>query len=654
MWFEERSLSNLKMSSLIVEEFRDLWSFKVEFLIVSLSYVFATTNFLNLGRLVFENGGLAFLSAYGVSLLVVALPLIVLELSVGQLTGRSTVQSFYNVCPSFKGIGVSQVLLSLTTMALMSRYLSWIFLFIFHLFWTVIDERPGLPWINCENFPELQTMPCIESFAIINASSSIGGDQVRLATLTSNSALSQFLRALEHPSTSIAEIGHFQFHLLIALGIVYALVFFAICFGVRWLGKVVVFTFVTPVCLLLILLTRVLFLSGAIPMFEKVYLITNWEKLADYMVWKVAVEQAILATGVGFGVFITIASYNKRSSNLVRDSFVIVFGHAVLTVLQLAVVFAIVGFVSWKTDLQPLEILGSGENQLYQLLTYLSYIPSVKLFTGILLFALAFIVLNIVYLLALNVLATIEDAAGSFASKCCPRFTISFFLCVFACASGIFFTTQAGRFAYELAAGFLKYATLWVVLAFEILAVTWFYCAHSLGKDLKSMLKNKCCWCFGHSILLVTYLLIVIPIGIAVLNLMEYNFGSYSEQVRNWPWSEYVGWAIAVVPLLPIVMFLLYSICYNLSEDSDISRAQKFRYAFRSPMRYEIMKNSTTLPEGNSSTQPRISTDVSPRFNTSAPGYTLLPQNEAPLAEPENYNDVYTTNNVREIPIRRV
>jgi SNF family Na+-dependent transporter len=36
-----------------------------------------------------------------------------------------------------------------------------------------------------------------------------------------------------------------------------------------------------------------------------------------FQLWKTAIEQAILATGVGFGAFITIGSYNKRSNNLV-------------------------------------------------------------------------------------------------------------------------------------------------------------------------------------------------------------------------------------------------------------------------------------------------------------------------------------------------
>ncbi|PIO58190.1 hypothetical protein TELCIR_20380, partial [Teladorsagia circumcincta] len=35
--------------------------------------------------------------------------------------------------------------------------------------------------------------------------------------------------------------------------------------------------------------------------------------------------------------------------------------------------------------------------------------------------------------------------------------------------------------------------------------------AHRLGMDLHVMLRNACCWCFGHFILFFTYLLPIIP-----------------------------------------------------------------------------------------------------------------------------------------------
>lgn len=60
MWFEERSWSNLKMSSMLVEEWRDLWPIKIDMIVASLAYVFATTNFLNLPGLILQNGGCKF------------------------------------------------------------------------------------------------------------------------------------------------------------------------------------------------------------------------------------------------------------------------------------------------------------------------------------------------------------------------------------------------------------------------------------------------------------------------------------------------------------------------------------------------------------------------------------------------------------------
>ncbi|CAD5209289.1 unnamed protein product [Bursaphelenchus xylophilus] len=640
MWFEDRSVSNIKMSS-IVEEWRDLWSFKAEFMLVGLSYLFATTNLLNLPRLILDNGGLAFVAAYSAAILAVVLPIVLLELSIGQLTGRGPVQALYNICPIFKGVGVSQIFVSFITVVCFARYLAWLLLYLFHLFWTVLDERPGLPWINCQNFPELQATPCIEPTVIANASTDFG-QTVRLSTLRESSALVHFMGALENPSNSIIEIGQIQLYLLIAQGIVWILVFSAICFGVRWLGKVTVFTFMTPLCLILILLARILFLNGAIPMFERLYYITDWNRLADYNVWKLAVEQAIVASGVGFGVFITIGSYNKRTNNVVRDSIFIIIGHFFLTAIQLSTIFGLVGYLSYKTNLVPLEILGNGQEQMWHLLVYLSFVPSTKLFTGILLFLSIFVLLNICYLLALNILATFEDALGEKWSRCFPRFVLALFISLLGAGVGVFFATQAGKHAYVLTTGYLKYVTIWIILAAELLAVAWFYCAHSLGRDMKTMVRSACCWCLGYFILFFTYLLPAVPIVIAVLNILGYDYNDFPEQIRNWEWSEYVGFAIALIPLLPIPIFILFTICYNCSDHSDLTRCQKLRQSFRSPLDVEGMKQREELlahsdPHDN-------------RYAHTPQGYTLLPQ--APLAEPEAYNDLYGNNpNVRNIPI---
>ncbi|VDK52573.1 unnamed protein product [Gongylonema pulchrum] len=71
------------------------------------------------------------------------------------------------------------------------------------------------------------------------------------------------------------------------MGAVWLIVFIATCFGVRWLGKVIHFTFIMPVVLLSLLLVRALTLQGLTEILVKFYQTTNWQRMADYLVTSV-------------------------------------------------------------------------------------------------------------------------------------------------------------------------------------------------------------------------------------------------------------------------------------------------------------------------------------------------------------------------------
>ncbi|KAK6021356.1 hypothetical protein OSTOST_12971, partial [Ostertagia ostertagi] len=214
--------------------------------------------------------------------------------------------------------------------------------------------------------------------------------------------------------------------------------------------------------------------------------------------------------------------------------------------MQVITVVGLVGFVVSKTGLAPFDVMDKGEAlPVACSCLFLSYLPNVKLWSGLLLFASICILLNIFYLLSLSVLATLEDALGDRWSRCFPRFVLALF---------------AGRHAYELVTGFLKYVTIFVILTFELFATAWFYCAHRLGMDLHVMLRNACCWCFGHFILFFTYLLPIIPAAVALLNLHDYDFSIFSLPIHSWPYSEWVGAAVALGPLLPIPLVLFFTI----------------------------------------------------------------------------------------------
>lgn len=73
-------------------------------------------------------------------------------------------------------------------------------------------------------------------------------------------------------------------------------------------------TATAPYAILTILLIRGLFLPGAASGI-KYYLSPRLEKLTEVSVWVDAAVQVFFSIGVGFGVHVTYASFNKFNNN---------------------------------------------------------------------------------------------------------------------------------------------------------------------------------------------------------------------------------------------------------------------------------------------------------------------------------------------------
>uniref|UniRef100_A0AC34GIP8 Uncharacterized protein n=1 Tax=Panagrolaimus sp. ES5 TaxID=591445 RepID=A0AC34GIP8_9BILA len=121
--------------------------------------------------------------------------------------------------------------------------------------------------------------------------------------------------------------------------------------------------------------------------------------------------------------------------------------------------------------------------------------------------------------------------------------------------------------------------------------------------------------------------------AIAILNVMAYSYEVYSEPIRRFEYSEATGAAIALIPLIPIPLFGLFAL-FTSCRVTSMTKWQRFKIAFKSPMKYDIIHEdeSGILVTTNQR-------QITPRYSSAAPGYVLLPQNSAPLAEPETFNE---------------
>lgn len=78
-------------------------------------------------------------------MVVCGVPLLYMELTVGQFTGRGPIGALGQLCPLFKGAGLASVVISF----LMSTYYSVIIAYGIYYFFT--SFKPVQPWEDCSN-----------------------------------------------------------------------------------------------------------------------------------------------------------------------------------------------------------------------------------------------------------------------------------------------------------------------------------------------------------------------------------------------------------------------------------------------------------------------------------------------------------------------
>lgn len=128
---------------------KQIWGKDIEFLMSCISMSVGLGNVWRFPFTALENGGGAFLLPYVIVLLLIGRPMYYLEMIVGQLSGKNSIQ-IYDVSPIFRGVGYAQIFLMIfvctyytSVMALIGRYL-------YDSFHSVLPWskcKPG--WINC-------------------------------------------------------------------------------------------------------------------------------------------------------------------------------------------------------------------------------------------------------------------------------------------------------------------------------------------------------------------------------------------------------------------------------------------------------------------------------------------------------------------------
>ncbi|KAM4550341.1 inactive sodium-dependent neutral amino acid transporter B(0)AT3 [Fundulus diaphanus] len=298
-------------------EERPKWDNKVQYLLTSIGFAVGLGNVWRFPYLCQIYGGGAFLIPYLIALVFEGLPLLYLELAIGQSLRKSSIGVWNSISPLLGGVGIASMVVSLLVSMFYNTILAWVLWYFFNSF-----QNP-LPWSVCP----------------LNDNKTAYNTECEKSTPVNYFWYRETLNITPDVETS----GSLQWWIVICLASAWSVVYICFIKGIESMGKAVYVTATFPYLVLTIFLIRALTLPGATD--GLVYLFTpDWEILKNPQVWLDAATQIFFSLSVAFGGLIAFSSYNPERNDCERDAIVVGITNSATSLYASIPIFSILGF----------------------------------------------------------------------------------------------------------------------------------------------------------------------------------------------------------------------------------------------------------------------------------------------------------------------
>ncbi|KAK0088299.1 hypothetical protein PV326_004892, partial [Microctonus aethiopoides] len=321
---------------------RPHWANKVQFVLACIGYSVGLGNVWRFPYLCYNSGGGVFLIPYFIILIVCGVPLLYMELAVGQFTRRGPIGALGQICPLFKGAGLSSVVISF----LMSTYHNVIIAYAIYYFFTAFKTEP--PWSDCNH--SWNTPACWHP----------DGNDNRTRPNTSRTPSEEFFdKKVLQISAGIEEPGILRWEIVACLITAWVMVYFSIWKSIKSSAQVRYLTATLPFLLIFGFLLRSLTLPGADKGLQYFFR-PQWELLGNAKVWVNAAAQIFNSYGIAFGSMISFASYNRFHNNIFIDTVAVSLINALSSLLVGIFAFAVIGNIALEQNTTVKAVLSDG------------------------------------------------------------------------------------------------------------------------------------------------------------------------------------------------------------------------------------------------------------------------------------------------------
>lgn len=334
---------------------REAWGSRGAFVLAAIGSAVGLGNLWGFPYKLFIGGGGAFLIPYLIAMVVIGLPLLIMEFSVGHWAQSSPPGAFGRVVRKYRFVGWWLVALAFVIITYYVVILGYSLV----MLWDSIMGLFGkaLPWA-------LGT----------------GADGV-------NAAKDAFFKdMLAHDENSLS-LGALRGPVVIGMLVSWTLIYLCLFRGVKWVSKVVLITVPLPWLMLFILAVRGVTLEGATTGLS-FYLNPDWSKLAEANTWRLAFTQVFFSLSLGFAVMLSYASFLHRKSDLNNNAAIIGLGDLATSFIAGIAVFATLGNMAMLINVPVDKAVAAGPGLAFAVYPYaLAQLP-----TGAAVFSLLFFI----------------------------------------------------------------------------------------------------------------------------------------------------------------------------------------------------------------------------------------------------------------------
>uniref|UniRef100_A0A1I8BTP1 Transporter n=1 Tax=Meloidogyne hapla TaxID=6305 RepID=A0A1I8BTP1_MELHA len=574
---------------------RGNWSLKLDYLFSVFGYTFALGNLWRFPYQCGINGGIAYLIPYTILFFVGALPILFMELSLGQFVSLGPA-SVWRLAPLFKGchyfsvfldlvfcIGISMLFVSTLLAIYYNLITAWAF------YYMINSLKFSLPWTTCGN--EWNSENCsVWNKGTINACRHLNGSFLSNGTCVdfnnidpsnNNSVLildsnNKVMAGIEYfhnqvlmISSGILDFETINWQLAICLLVAWLFVFLCSFKGIKTSGKAVYVTVLFPYIILIVLIIRFFTLPGSLNGFLH-FMKPDMEIIRDLRVWGNAAIQVFYSLSTCTGGLITLSSYNKFHNNVFADIWLISLFDFLASILMSSLFFAAVGFVCHERDIELNKFqLQEGLQMIFVFFSdSLSKMPVAQIYSLFFFTMVALVIFNTELFIVETIVRNSKFILNFYSSKVSSicdlfperlrrshRHVLTFTIFTFF-VLGIPLCSAAGIYWIILFEHFGVTWPLIIIGFFEVMTVCWIYGVDNFLDNVKWMIGFypplyliwKILWKFICPFLLLLLLSLIWINNYSI----EYNFFVFPQ------WSIIFGWTISLSPVFIIFTTIFF------------------------------------------------------------------------------------------------